>query len=76
MSDTEHTYTNGEITVVWKPHVCTHSAICTRGLHQVFNPHARPSVNKAAATTDQIAAQVQKCPSSALRFFRNDEAKH
>ncbi len=75
MTDTEHSYTNGEITVVWKPHVCIHSAICAHGLYQVFNPQARPWVNMAAATTEQIATQVQKCPSGALRFFRNPEAR-
>ena len=73
MGENEHTYTNGEITVVWKPHVCIHSGICARGLHEVFNPKARPWVNMSAANTERIAHQVQKCPSGALSFFHNNE---
>ena len=42
-------YTNGEVTVVWKPNTCIHSAICANGLHQVFNPKNRPWVNKDGA---------------------------
>ncbi len=75
MTDTEHPYTNDEITVIRKPHVCIHSAIGARGIHQVFNPHARPWVNMAAATMEQITAQVQKCPSGAFSYLRNEDAK-
>jgi uncharacterized Fe-S cluster protein YjdI len=74
MSDNEHKYTNGEITVVWKPHVCIHSGICARGLHVVFDPKARPWVNMAAASTERIMEQVKKCPSGALSFIRNDQS--
>ena len=36
MSDKEHTYTNGEVTIVWKPALCTHSRRCWTGLPDVF----------------------------------------
>ena len=35
-------YTNGEVTVVWKPEACIHSAICVKGLGDVFKPNEKP----------------------------------
>lgn len=66
------TYTNGEITVVWKPAVCIHSRICWTQLIEVFNPRERPWVNIQGAPTARIAEQVDRCPSKALSYFRNE----
>lgn len=66
MSDDIKEYSNGEVTVVWKPGLCTHSANCARGLREVFNPKARPWINMQGASTEQIREQVAKCPSGAL----------
>ncbi|MPR33545.1 (4Fe-4S)-binding protein [Salmonirosea aquatica] len=62
------TYDNGEITVVWQPHKCIHSAICFRGLPSVFNPQKRPWVDMDGADTETIARQVDRCPSGALSY--------
>jgi uncharacterized Fe-S cluster protein YjdI len=71
-----HKYSNGEVTVVWKPEVCIHSGICFRGLHDVFDPQKRPWINIEGASTDRIVGQVRKCPSGALSYFMNaDERK-
>lgn len=72
-STTKH-YSNGEVTIVWKPNLCTHSAICAKGLPNVFQPKERPWVKADAATTQQIVEQVAKCPSGALSSFMNDES--
>ena len=75
MAETIKKYTNGTVTVVWEPALCIHSTICWKeatGLPQVFNPRIRPWINATAATTGQIVAQVQKCPSGALRFYYNN----
>ncbi|HTN46226.1 MAG TPA: (4Fe-4S)-binding protein [Flavipsychrobacter sp.] len=64
-------YSNGEVTVVWKPDSCIHSAICIRGLPQVFNTKASPWVNIQGADTDAIVKQVEACPSGALSYYRN-----
>lgn len=69
---TEKRYTNGEITVVWKPDVCIHSTICFKGLPDVFKPKERPWITPEGAETEQIAAQVDKCPSGALSYFDNE----
>lgn len=66
-------YTNGEVTVVWQPKVCIHSAICFRGLPGVFDPRKRPWVNIEGAYTAEIKAQIDKCPSGALSYYMNDE---
>jgi uncharacterized Fe-S cluster protein YjdI len=66
-------YTNGEVTVVWKPSVCIHSTLCWKGLSEVFNPHNRPWVNMDGAATANIIDQVNKCPSGALSYYMNDE---
>ncbi|GAA4400837.1 hypothetical protein GCM10023187_14400 [Nibrella viscosa] len=71
--DITKTYTNGEITVVWKPAVCIHSKICWTGLIEVFNPKKRPWINMDGATTERVAQQVDRCPSKALSYFRNDQ---
>ena len=61
-------YTNGEIVVVWQPHLCIHSGVCVRMLPEVYNPQERPWVKLENATTDRIVAQVEKCPSGALSY--------
>lgn len=69
-------YTNGEITIVWKPNLCIHSTICWRestGMPQVFNPKEKPWIKPEVATTEQLAAQVKKCPSGALSVFYNNQ---
>lgn len=68
------TYTNGEMTVIWKAGLCQHSTICFRGLPRVFNPRKRPWVDPQGASTDEILAQVRKCPSGALTYWLNEEA--
>ncbi|QYK52387.1 MAG: (4Fe-4S)-binding protein [Fimbriimonadaceae bacterium] len=73
MSKETHTYTNDEITVLWQPKLCIHSGICARGLSQVFKPRERPWIQLEQATTEEIKAQVDKCPSGAISWFPNED---
>jgi uncharacterized Fe-S cluster protein YjdI len=59
-------YKNGELTVVWQPHLCIHSAICFRSLPQVFKPRDRPWVQLQEGTVQDIKDTVNACPSGAL----------
>ena len=61
-----HTYTNGEVTVVWQPALCIHSRRCFNGLPAVFDPGKRPWITPEGATSEAIVAQVKQCPSGAL----------
>lgn len=65
-------YTNGEITVVWKPGKCTHATNCWHELPEVFNPKMRPWINAEAASSAHIIEQIEKCPSGALSYFYNE----
>jgi uncharacterized Fe-S cluster protein YjdI len=65
-------YSNGSITIVWKPHLCIHSGICFNGLPQVFNPWDRPWVKAEGADTSLIIDQVKRCPSGALTIMMNE----
>ncbi len=66
-------YTNGEVTVVWKPSICMHSTVCFNGLPGVFDPQARPWINMEGADTEHIIEQVKKCPSGALSYYMNNQ---
>ncbi len=73
MSESQKAYSNGEITVIWKPGVCIHSGKCVQGLGEVFNVSARPWINIDGASTDRIIKQVEQCPSGALSYVRNEK---
>lgn len=68
-------YANDEVTIVWQPHMCIHSAICFRGLPNVFDPRKRPWITPEHENGEKIIAQIDKCPSGALSYFRNEEGE-
>ncbi|MDY2587020.1 (4Fe-4S)-binding protein [Winogradskyella aquimaris] len=69
-------YSNGEVTVVWEAEKCIHSAMCVKGLPDVFQPKERPWIKINASTTDKIIETVKKCPSGALSYYMtNSEDK-
>ena len=65
-------YTNGAVTVVWKPELCIHSGICAKGLPDVFRPRVRPWVRIEKGTTADLINQVKRCPSGALSYYLNE----
>lgn len=69
--ETTKEYTNNEVTIVWKPQLCTHSANCARGLPKVFQPKEKPWIKPEAASTQNLIDQVLKCPSGALTTYLN-----
>lgn len=66
-------YSNGEITIVWKPELCTHSGVCVKTLPRVYHPKESPWVQIENATSEELMAQVKMCPSGALSFYLNKE---
>lgn len=66
-------YSNGEVTVVWRPHLCVHSGVCFRGLPEVFDPGRHPWVAIDAASSRAIVEQVARCPSGALSMLETGD---
>lgn len=69
--ETTKEYTNGEVTIVWKPQLCTHSGNCARGLPGVFKPKEKPWIHPHGASSEEIMKQLAKCPSGALSGYYN-----
>lgn len=61
-------YETPEITVTFEPDLCIHSGVCVRGLPKVFDVRRRQWVMPELGVAAEIAAQVQRCPSGALKF--------
>jgi len=68
----EKTYTNGELTVIWKAEKCIHSGICARTLPNVYKPKERPWIIPEKATTQELKDQIDCCPSGALSYRMNN----
>jgi len=73
MRDVTKHYTKDGLTVVWKSGLCQHSAICWKGLIEVFDPHKSPWINMEGASRERIIEQVKKCPSGALSYIIKEE---
>jgi uncharacterized Fe-S cluster protein YjdI len=66
-------YHNNDITLTWEPAKCIHSAVCFKGLPQVFDPRKKPWITLENEATETIIKQVKQCPSGAISFtYKND----
>ena len=39
-------YTNGELTIIWKPELCQHAGICVKMLPNVYHPKYNRQIKK------------------------------
>jgi uncharacterized Fe-S cluster protein YjdI len=65
-------YATDEIVVHWDSDKCAHSTNCVRGLPVVFDTSRKPWIAVDAASADEVAAAVDRCPSGALSYTRLD----
>ncbi|MBP7549977.1 MAG: (4Fe-4S)-binding protein [Gemmatimonadaceae bacterium] len=70
MGSRPQTYEAPGITVTFDPGICIHSAVCVRGLPAVFDVRRKRWIHAEAASPDEVAAQVARCPSGALQVSR------
>jgi uncharacterized Fe-S cluster protein YjdI len=63
------TYTAPGIKVTFDPNLCVHSAVCLKSLPAVFDVGRSRWVQPDAATVAEVAATIDRCPSSALKYI-------
>ena len=66
-------YSNGDLTVIWKPKTCIHAAECVKRLPNVYKPNEKPWIQVENATTDELIEQINACPSGALSYRMEGE---
>lgn len=64
-------YSNGEVTILWKPEKCIHAGICVKTLPEVYHPKEKPWIKPENASSQALIDQVAKCPSGALSIARS-----
>ncbi len=74
MSKRLQIYEASGITVTFDPNVCVHAGACVRGLPDVFDAGRKRWVRPELASTEDVAAQVELCPSGALQCRLNHDA--
>ncbi len=65
-------YSQGALTVVWKPNKCIHAGVCVKTLPQVYNPKDKPWIKPENATSEKLITQISQCPSGALSYILNE----
>lgn len=60
------------MTVQYDRKRCIHSEECVRGLPAVFSAARDPWITPDAASADQLAAVIHRCPTGALHYQRHD----
>lgn len=56
------------VTICWNAEVCQHSRNCGHGNADVFDYDRRPWIDSNAASPEDIAADIDRCPSGALKY--------
>lgn len=69
MAKRRQVYESKEITVTFEPDLCIHSGNCVRGLPAVFDVRRKRWIRPEAAPGPDVAAQIGRCPSGALKWY-------
>ena len=69
-------YSGHEVDVFFNGDVCIHSGNCVRGNPAVFDVKRKPWVIPDNASTDEVKAVINTCPSGALQYIHKSEASN
>ncbi len=61
-------YASDELTIIWQPAKCIHAGVCVKALPDVYDPKAKPWITMEKASTKELKAQIDQCPSAALSY--------
>ncbi len=67
-----HRYEADGIVVTYEARRCIHARECVHGLPAVFDPNRKPWVDPKASRAGEIARVIERCPTGALQYERND----
>ena len=73
MTKRRQTYEAPGIIVTFDPDVCIHSGVCVRGLPDVFDIKRKRWIRPELQNPDEVAQQVERCPSGALQYVRKPQ---
>jgi uncharacterized Fe-S cluster protein YjdI len=73
---TRKSYVGESVIVSFDPDLCQHSGKCVQGLPAVFEVGRSPWIMPDAASGDEVIAQVELCPSGALRIEPKESSSH
>ncbi len=65
-------YSKDELTILWEPKKCIHAAVCVKELPGVYDPNSKPWIQPENASVEELMAQINKCPSGALSYLKNE----
>lgn len=68
----KHSYEGEALKVRYDAAKCIHVGECVRGNSAVFDPENRPWVQPDAASADEVAKIIERCPTGALTYERLD----
>ncbi|MCL8006814.1 (4Fe-4S)-binding protein [Gelidibacter japonicus] len=66
-------FSNSDITITYEPSVCINAGRCAKELSDVFRNSVIPWIDIDGAPSERIIDQVKRCPSGALKAYRNQK---
>lgn len=73
LNDGYRKYAGEKIDVFFSINMCEHAAKCVTGSPDVFDTKRKPWIIADAASPDEVASVIERCPSGALQYIRKED---